>query len=69
LAQILNALLIFFIVGIALTTGKRQIHEDPDLNTVHQFVHDNQGFTYDALRTPNIWVLLLGASFVDNYRL
>ncbi|KAI6240384.1 hypothetical protein M3Y99_00470500 [Aphelenchoides fujianensis] len=64
LAQLLNAFLIFFIIGIELTTGRRQIIEDPDLSHVYSFVRAHPEFTYDALRPPHVLVLLLGLIYL-----
>ncbi|KAI6191045.1 hypothetical protein M3Y97_00185100 [Aphelenchoides bicaudatus] len=64
LAQLFNALLIFFVVGFKLTTGERQAVADPDLSSIYQFVKDNRGFTYDALRPPSVWVIILGVVFL-----
>jgi len=64
LAQILNALLIFFIVGVQLSTGRRQIVEDQDLANVYQFVRAHPGLTFDALRPASVLVILLGVAYL-----
>ncbi|KAI6226645.1 hypothetical protein M3Y95_00642400 [Aphelenchoides besseyi] len=64
LAQLINAFLIFFVVGIGLTTGRRQIIEDPDLSRVLDYVRGHPDYAYDSLRTPHVWVIVLGVIYL-----